>query len=170
MAEQTEPKVEPQAPAKAEPKVETVVEPKVEAKLAPSGLDALTSVQLQELYKKSPEMFEEAGITKKVEEKPPEKKVEPPPEPQKSAAPMLDGQEIKLPTDVPVNRESVDEYLKHAQEIGLNANQVQAEINFQTKVAREAMASAVSSQLRVRARIANSSSNDQRRARASTAR
>ncbi len=116
--------------------------PKEEAKVGPTGLDSFTADQLKEFYKRSPQMFEDAGIVAKKEEKkvepPPEKKEEPP-KPAVSAAPKYGEVEIKLPDDVPVNREAVDRYLVHAKEIGLDVKQVQAEIDFQTKDAREAL-------------------------------
>lgn len=114
---------------------------KEEAKVGPTGLDGYTADQLKEFYKRSPQMFEEAGIVKKEEEKkvepPPEKKVEPPPA--VSAAPKFGDVEIKLPDDVPVNRELVEKYLVNAKENGLTAKQVQAQIDFQTEAAREAI-------------------------------
>jgi hypothetical protein len=52
---------------------------------------------------------------------------------------VVDGVEIKLPDDVPVNRAVVDRYLAHAKEVGLTPKQIQAEIDFQTQTARETM-------------------------------
>lgn len=127
------PEEKPQAPAQETPKVEEAAKP------APSGMDAIDSTKLKELYAKSPQMFKEAGII--PEEKPVEKKIEEPKKPESAAPLAMDGTEIKLPDDVPVNRAMVERYLAHAKEIGLNAKQVQAEIDFQTKQAREAFAS-----------------------------
>lgn len=127
-----DPKAQQQAPAQAKP--EEKKEEKVEEK-KPAGLDGLTVDQLKDFYKKSPQMFKEAGIVqeeKKEEPKPPE------PKPQ-SAAPAYEGQEIKLPEDVPVNRDVVDRYLKHAKEVGLSAVQVQKEIDFNAQSYREAI-------------------------------
>lgn len=130
----------PQAPAQGvqdqkppEPKVEA----KAEEKPKPSGLDAYTVEQLREFYKQSPQMFEEAGIVQKKEEKAPEEKKTEPEKPQSAAPVVYAGKEIKLPTDVPVNREMVDAYFKHAQEMGHTPEQVQGAIDFQTKIARD---------------------------------
>lgn len=138
MAEEKKVEVPPQAPAKVEPDPK-VEEKKIEEAPKPFGLDGLTKVQLQELYKKTPQLFEEAGIVPKKEEKPEEKKVEEPPKPQSAAPVVYEGTEIKLPTDVPVNAEVVKEYLAHAKEQGHTAKQVQGTIDFQTKQARDAI-------------------------------
>jgi hypothetical protein len=141
-----------QAPAQGTPGEE---KPKVEEpKPTPAGLDAYTKEDLQKLYKNSPQLF--AGIVeekvKEPEKKEPGKKEEPKPETPKSAAPMVYGdKEIKLPDDVPVNREAVAAYLSHAKENGLSAEQVQKQIDWQTKVAREESAKEAE---RVRAREA----------------
>jgi len=113
----------PQAPAQ---------ETKPDEAKSPAGLDGFNKEQLMALYKKSPQMFEEAGIVKK--------EVPPTPEPPKSAALAMDGVEIKLPADFENNRAVVESYLAHAKEIGLSPKQVQAEIDFQAKRAREVMA------------------------------
>ena len=112
MAEETK-KVEapPQAPAQAAPDTKEVPP---EVKAGPTGLDGFTADQLKEFYKKSPQMFEEAGIVQKKEEpkaEPPAKKDEPAPPPV-SAAPKYGDTEIKLPDDVPVDRAVVDAYLE----------------------------------------------------------
>lgn len=96
-----------------------------------TGLDSLKPEDLKALYAKSPQMFE--GIVPKKEEQ------KPPPPPQ-SAAPVFDGKEIQLPTDVPINKEVVAAYLTHAKENGFSVAQVQADINFQAKQYREAQA------------------------------
>lgn len=126
-------------PAQQAPAQAPVVEQKPSQeppKPVPTGLDALTPKDLQDLYKRSPQMFE--GI---VKETPKEEKKEAP-KPTKSAAPLvLDGVEIKLPNDVPVNLGEVEAYLTHAKEIGLDPKQVQAQIDFQTQQARKVLAS-----------------------------
>lgn len=106
-----------------------------ENKPGPTGLDSLTAADLKAFYERSPQMFKEAGI---VQEKKVEKK-EPPTEQAGSAAPKLKfgDVEINLPTDVKVNLDAVNAHLAHAKEIGLDAKQVQAQIDFQTKLARE---------------------------------
>lgn len=130
-----------QAPAQGKPGEE---KPKVEEpNHTPAGLDAYTKEDLQKLYKNSPQLFE--GIVKEPEKKEPEKKVEEvkPAAPQ-SAAPVVYGEkEIKLPDDVPVDKEAVAAYLAHAKEVGLSPEQVQSQIDWQTKVAREAAAKEV---------------------------
>jgi hypothetical protein len=134
VATETEKKpVDQQAPAEGAPAKKEVQPP--EEKPKPSGLDAVTTEDLKKLYARSPQMFEEAGIAKK-EEKPPEKKPEPPP-PAVSAAPKYGDVEIKLPTDVQVNRDAVDRYLVHAKEVGLSAEQVQKQLDWQTEQARK---------------------------------
>lgn len=144
MDPEKKPEVTPQAPAQGAPTEEKKVETKPVEESKASGLDGFTAEQLKALYSRSPQMFQEAGIVskpeeKKVEEKPAaEKKVEEP-KPAQSAAPVLDGTEIKLPDDVQVDRAAVDAYLAHAKEIGLSPKQVQAEIDFQVKSAREAL-------------------------------
>lgn len=114
----------PNAPAPGTPAaaVTPVVDP-----AKPTGLDGITKEGLQELYKRTPQMFKEAGIV--VE---PVKVVDPPkpPEPIKSAAPKYGDVEIKLAADVPFNKEAIDDYLTHAKTIGLSASQAQAEIDF----------------------------------------
>lgn len=107
-----------------------------ENKPGPTGLDSLTPADLKAFYERSPQMFKEAGIVQektKVEEK------KPPTEQAGSAAPKLKfgDVEINLPTDVKVNLDAVNAHLAHAKEIGLDAKQVQAQIDFQTKLARE---------------------------------
>lgn len=131
METQATPEAKPQAPAQATSPTEVQTET---PKPAPSGISDLTVEQLKELYKKSPEMFTEAGIAKKEEKAVP---VQEPPKPQ-GAAPLKFGEsELKLPEDVPVNRAAVEEYLAHAKEIGLSAAQVQREIDFNIKKYRE---------------------------------
>ena len=136
----------PQAPADGKaPVVVPVVVPKVEVTPTPAGLENFTVEKLKEFYSKSPQMFKDAGIIK--EEVKPEVKVEPvKPEvkvetvqPQSAAPVVLDGVEIKLPEDVPVNRDAVAAYLLHAKENGLSPKQVQAEIDFMTNRSREAV-------------------------------
>lgn len=106
-----------------------------ENKPGPTGLDSLTAADLKAFYERSPQMFKEAGI---VQEPKVEKK-DLPTEQAGSAAPKLKfgDVEINLPTDVKVNMEGVLAHLAHAKEIGLDAKQVQAQIDFQTKMARE---------------------------------
>jgi len=127
----------PQASAQAKPEEKSQTTPETSTQVA-TGLDSLTAKDLQDLYKKSPQMFE--GLVKEKEAP----KVEPKetPKPDKSAAPLsLDGVEIKLPNDVPVNLGEVEAYIHHAKEIGLDAKQVQAQIDFQTAQARKVLAS-----------------------------
>lgn len=138
----------PQAPAQGEPeKPQEGQQAKTpEEKAGPTGLDRLTPEDLKKLYDRSPQMFKDAGIVPKEEAKPPEKKEAPKEEkkveapPTASAAPKYGDVEIKLPTDVKVNADAVASYLAHAKEIGLSPQQVQAEIDFQTKQARAALA------------------------------
>lgn len=142
------PEEKAQAPAQPIPPEQKKDEqkPPEEQKVGPTGLDRLTADDLKKLYAQSPGMFKEAGIVpepkkeeeaKPPEQKPPEKPPEAPAPPTVSAAPKFGDVEIKLPTDVKVNREAVDAYLAHAKDIGLSPQQVQAEIDFQTKRARE---------------------------------
>jgi len=131
----------PQTPVQVAQDKKVEAPPVEEKKAGPTGLDSFTADQLKEFYKRSPQMFEEAGLVAKKEEKvepPPEKKEEPP-KPAVSAAPKYGEVEIKLPDDVPVNREAVDAYLVNAKENGLTAQQVQSQIDLQTKLAREAL-------------------------------
>jgi hypothetical protein len=119
--------------------------PAVEAKVEqgqPSGLDSFTVDQLKDFYKKSPQMFEEAGLAPKKEVKPEEKKEEKPKtEGTQSAAPVIyDGVEVNLPKDVPVDKVAIDTYLAHAKDVGLSQKQVQAQIDFQAKRARAVLA------------------------------
>lgn len=121
-------KEEPKAQAPADaaaPKAEVIDTGKA------TGLVSMTREQLQDLYKKTPELFE--GVIPAPEKKVEEKKPEPTPQ---SAAPAYEGVEIKLPTDVPVNTELVNEYLKFAKENGLSPKVVQAQIDWQTNQAR----------------------------------
>lgn len=136
METEKKPEAPPQAPAQVAAPVETKAEvkPETPVEAQPQGLDGFTPEKLKEFYSKSPQMFEEAGIVPKKEEKPVEVA-----KPAQSAAPVLDGTEIKLPEDVQVDRSAVDAYLAHAKEIGLNPKQVQAEIDFQVKQAREVL-------------------------------
>lgn len=99
----------------------------------PVTLEGMTAERLREIYKSSPEMF--AGLVPEVKKEAPQET--PPP---KSAAPKFGDVEIKLPEDVPVNKETIDAYLVHAKEVGLSAAQVQAEIDFQSKSYRAAVA------------------------------
>lgn len=139
MAQEVEKKpADQQAPAQGEPAKKEGQPPVVEVP-KPSGFDALTPAALKELYDRSPQMFKDAGIVKEEkppEQKPPEKKPEPPP-PAVSAAPKYGDVEIKLPTDVQVNREAVTQYLAHAKEVGLSPEQVQKQIDWQTDQARK---------------------------------
>ena len=118
-------------PASQAPAQTPVVPPQEAAKPPeapkPAGLDGMTKEQLRELYARTPQLFKDAGIV--VE---PVKVVEPPkpPEPPKSAAPKYGDVEIKLAEDVPINKEGIESYLTHAKTIGLTAQQVQAEIDF----------------------------------------
>lgn len=130
--------VSQQAPAEGAPDKKEGQPPVVEVP-KPSGFDALTPAALKDLYDRSPQMFKDAGIVKEEkppEQKPPEKKPEPPP-PAVSAAPKYGEVEIKLPSDVQVNREAVDRYLAHAKEIGLSPEQVQGQLDWQTEQARK---------------------------------
>jgi hypothetical protein len=142
MAEEVkDPKAALPAPAQVKPE-EKKEEVKVQEPSKPSGLEGKTVDELKELYKKSPQMFEEAGIVQKKEEpkETPKEEPKPPPEKPQSAAPVvMDGTEIKLPEDVPVEKEVVAGYIAHAKEIGLSPKQVQAEIDFQAKQYREAV-------------------------------
>src|SRR2546426_11887351 len=105
----------PQAPAQAAPDTKEVLP---EVKAGPTGLDGFTADQLKEFYKKSPQMFEEAGVVQKKEEpkgETPAEKDEPAPPPG-SAAPKYGEKEIKPPDDVPVGRGVVDAYIPVAKE------------------------------------------------------
>lgn len=99
----------------------------------PVTLEGMTAERLREIYKSSPEMF--AGLVPEVKKEAPKEAP-----PLKSAAPKFGDVEIKLPEDVPVNKETIDAYLVHAKEVGLSATQVQAEIDFQSKSYRAAVA------------------------------
>lgn len=123
---ETKPGEAPQAPAQG---TDPEKEVKLESTPTKAGLDQFTTAQLRDFYAKSPQMFEEAGIVKKPEVKPPE--------PGKL---MVGDTEIKLPEDFQVDKALVEGYIAHAKEIGLNPKQVQAEIDFQFKRAREAAA------------------------------
>lgn len=94
-----------------------------------TGLDSLKPEDLKALYAKSPQMFE--GIVPPKEEK----KVEP--EPKKSAAPTLGDVEIKLPTDLPVDRAQLDSRLSLAKELGLSAEQFQRQLDHEVDLARK---------------------------------
>jgi len=121
---------------KKEEKVEEKKEEKVEVKLGPSGLDAFTADQLKDLYKKSPQMFAEAGIVK-PEPKGEEKK----PEPSKSAAPLMMAEtEIKLPEDLELNRDEIAKRIAVAVEVGMNAKQFQRQLDYEVDVARRQLA------------------------------
>jgi hypothetical protein len=140
-------KVEPTQQAPAQGKPEKKVEPTQQApaqgepeKKVAEGLDAYTADQLKALYKRSPQMFEDAGIVQKKEVKEPEKKVEEIKPASQSAAPAMYGETvIKFADDVPVNKEVVARYLAHAKEIGLSPEQVQKEVDFQVLQYREAI-------------------------------
>lgn len=142
MAEETKKPPEQNAPApvKTEEKPpETKVETPPPA--TATGLDGMSKEALRELYKKSPELFDEI-VPPKVEEKkePPVEKKEAPPKAE-SAAPMLyEGTEVKLPIDVPVNKEAVARYLADAKANGLSPKQVQAQIDWNAKEARDYLA------------------------------
>lgn len=129
MADEKKPEGQ-QAPADA-PKAE---EKKIEEVQKATGLDSLKPEDLKALYAKSPEMFE--GIVPTPKE---EKKVEP--EPKKSAAPTLGDVEIKLPTDVPVDRAALDTRLALAKELGLSAGQFQRQLDHEVEMARKYIAS-----------------------------
>lgn len=112
-------------------------------KPGPTGLDRITAKDLKELYARSPQMFEEAEIVKKEEEKKKDAtkvdKKEAPPD--KSAAPLsMDGVEIKVPEDVPVDIEAVKAHIEHSKSIGLTPKQVQAQIDVRVEAARKAIA------------------------------
>lgn len=135
MADPIVPPVAPNAPAPGSP---AVVDP-----TKPTGLDGITKEGLQELYKRTPQMFKDAGIViEPVKVVEPVKAVEPvkPPEPIKSAAPKYGDVEIKLAADTPFNNEAVASYLEHAKTIGLTAQQVQGEIDFNVAQYRKQMA------------------------------
>lgn len=138
-AEEKKVEAPPQAPAQGVPEPKVPEQKPSEQK--PTGLDGFTPDQLKEFYKKSPQMFEDAGIVPKKEAKPEEKKEEPKPPPAKpqSAAPVVyEGQEVKLPDpgDVPLDMVRLGRYLALAKENGLTPKQVQAEIDFQVGDAR----------------------------------
>lgn len=97
----------------------------------PVSLEGMTAERLKEIYKSSPEMF--AGLVPEPSKE--VKKVEEPPK--QSAAPTLGDIEIKLPTDVPVDRAALDSRLALAQELGLTAAQFQRQLDHEVKVARE---------------------------------
>lgn len=142
MATATDKKPEDQqAPADGDPAKKEGQKPP-EEKPKPFGLDAMTADDLKKLYERTPQMFKDAGIVKEEEKKPepkaPEKKPDAPPDkPAQSAAPTYGGVEVKLPTDVKVNREAVDVYLAHAKDVGLSPEQVQKQIDWQTEQARK---------------------------------
>lgn len=123
------------ADAKAAEEKATADKLAAENKPGPTGLDSMTAADLKAFYARSPQMFKEAGI---VQEEAKVEKKDPPPVPAGSAAPKLKygDVEIKLPEDVKVNLDAVNAHLAHAKEIGLDAKQVQAQIDFQTKLAR----------------------------------
>lgn len=99
----------------------------------PATLEGMTPERLREIYKSSPEMF--AGLVPEPQKEAPKEAL-----PTKSAAPKFGDVEIKLPEDVPVNKETIDAYLVHAAKHGLSAAQVQAEIDFQADNHRAAVA------------------------------
>ncbi len=127
----------PQAPAQVDQgqKPPEKVEAKTEEKPKPTGLDSYTVDQLREFYKKSPEMFAEAGIVTKKET--PEEKKSEPEKPQSAAPVVYAGKEIKLPTDVPVNYDLVKEFLEMAKKQGHSPEYVQDTVNWQTEQARK---------------------------------
>lgn len=111
---------------------------------APAGLHSFTKEQLQEFYKKSPEMFVEAGIVEKKQEKKEEKpaqETKPADKKGESAAPTpkvakYADKEIKLPEDVPLNEQAVGTYFDHWKEVGFSPEQVQREVDFMADRAR----------------------------------
>lgn len=135
MAEETKKPPEQNAPApvKTEEKPpETKVETPPPA--TATGLDGMSKEALRELYKKSPELFDEI-VPPKVEEKkepPVEKKTEPPAS--QSAAPvMYEGTEVKIPADVPVDGESLKSRLANWKVLGFSPAQVQGQIDFEVQ-------------------------------------
>lgn len=137
--EEKKPEQAPQAPAEGAAKVEEKKPEGEQAKPVETlpALDKLTPDDLKALYKRSPEMFKE--IVKEPEKPKEEPKPKPPED--KSAAPLsVDGVEIKLPDDVPVNREMVERYIANSKAIGLSAKQMQAQIDQQVAEARAQMA------------------------------
>lgn len=137
MAEETKKPPEQNAPAPVKTE-EKPLETKIETPppTTATGLDGMSEEALQALYKKSPELFAKI-IPPKVEKKEPpaEKKTEPP-APQSAAPVVYEGVEVKLPADVPVNKEAVARYLADAKENGLSAVQVQRQIDWNAKEAR----------------------------------
>jgi hypothetical protein len=119
-------------------------QPKTQEAPKPTGLDALTPEQLEALYDKSPDLFKKvkekvAAKPEGEKEKPKGDEGQPKRDPQSAAPVAYEGQEIKLPQDLQVDREVLKSYLDHAKSIGLNPQQVQKELDFQFEGARQQM-------------------------------
>lgn len=130
-----EKKVEEKAQTPVQPVTKTEEKKPEEKKV--SGLDQLTVEDLKDFYKKSPQMFKEAGLTQEKQEE--KKEVKQPETKPQSAAPVAKYRDvdIKLPTDVEINADAIKPHFDHWAEMGHSPEQVQKEVDFMAKTVRE---------------------------------